>query len=148
MKVGITGTRWGTTYQRRKTLDRLLEGVTELHHGNCVGADEEAHTIAESRGIHVVMHPVRSDGLFVAHKMADEVREAKGHLARNRDIVAECDKVIALPQHNREQYRSGTWYTIRHALRTMKPVTVVLPSGNTVEGEKVLGLLREGRWGE
>lgn len=47
----------------------------------------------------------------------------------NRDIVAETDELIATPKGFQEERRSGTWATVRYALKARKPVTVIWPDG-------------------
>lgn len=50
MKIGFTGTRQGMTpAQRLKATHWLAKlSATEFHHGDCMGADAEAHAIALS----------------------------------------------------------------------------------------------------
>lgn len=52
----------------------------------------------------------------------------KKPLDRNRDIVEAAEVLIACPD-GPERQRSGTWATIRHALRVGKPVVIVWPDG-------------------
>lgn len=46
-------------------------------------------------------------------------------LARNRRIVAAVDVLIAAPETDREELRSGTWATIRYARAAGKPVVML-----------------------
>ena len=57
--IGFTGTRYGMTVAQRRTLRSLLANGAgrEFHHGDCVGADAEAHDIAVALGIEPVIHP-------------------------------------------------------------------------------------------
>lgn len=139
MKIGFTGTRMGMTEEQRQTVAGLLQQLpdgdtpaeSEFHHGACVGADEQAAMIAGNLGYHLVAHPGIVDGrwrsLFVSH----EERELMPTLVRNRDIVAEAELVIATPFEKHPRRRgSGTWATIREALKASKPLYVVWSDGS------------------
>ena len=133
MRVGFTGTREGMTAPQRATLRKLLlefEGG-EFHHGDCVGADAEAHDIAVEIGYDIVIHPPLRDKLR-AHKSGCEIREPKAYLDRNRDIADETDVVVATPSTFQEALHSGTWSTVRHARKTNKPVVIIFPNGSTL----------------
>lgn len=54
-------------------------------------------------------------------------------LARNREIVARCDHLLACPAEPDEQIRSGTWATVRYARAAVKPITLLLPDGTVRE---------------
>lgn len=111
---------------QKETLSDLLHMslAYDFHHGDCVGADAEAHEIALSRSYTVIVHPPIDDRLR-AHCKAHDIREPKEYLARNRDIVDEVDFLVAAP-NGEEKARSGTWYTIRYAMSEGVPV-VILP---------------------
>lgn len=57
--IGFTGTQEGMTIGQARTLYRYLRNMEceELHHGDCLGADEAAHYIARSLGCRVILHP-------------------------------------------------------------------------------------------
>lgn len=97
-----------------------------LHHGGCVGADDQAHKIAVSLGIRTVIHPP-TDNRLQSFVVPDELRDPKPYLQRNRDIVDDTDYLIACPATEREIQRSGTWATIRYAYKQGKPVWMVYP---------------------
>lgn len=120
MHIGFTGTRQGMTERQFDRVASLLyrlwqdEGAHTVHHGDCVGADEEFHQIAMDFGLHTVIHPP-TDPEHRAFCDADEAREPKPYLERNTDIVLASDKLIATPKEMNEVLRSGTWATIRRA---------------------------------
>lgn len=129
MIVGITGTRHGCTLdQLYRLTDRLKSlGATELHHGDCCGADSQAHDIARRLELLIVGHPPIDDKLR-AFRKCDIMREPKDYLIRNRDIVNESDFLIALPfQNNNVARGSGTWYTIRYARKVNCPLQIIAP---------------------
>lgn len=87
---GFSGTQNGMTFPQKRTLALIFTEleITELHHGDCIGADEEAHEIALSMGIRIVIHPP-TDPKKRAFCRAHEMREPKPYLDRNHDIVDE-----------------------------------------------------------
>lgn len=135
MRVGFSGTRHGMTFEqaasmlRLLTLWRLEEGAQAFHHGDCVGADAEAHRHAISLGYDVVVHPP-IDGHARAWCIGDGVTyRAPGHyLARNRAIALSTDRLLAAPRTH-VPGKGGTWYTVNFALGCERPVWLVLPSG-------------------
>lgn len=135
MKVGFTGTRNGMNDQQAYMLGALLEElkVTELHHGDCNGADAQAHFLATSRNIRVVLHPPANDRER-AHLEAEcaAVRAPLPYLVRNRNIVIETEVLIATPSTVRETLRSGTWATVRYAGELRRTRYVLLPDRRTV----------------
>jgi hypothetical protein len=148
--IGFTGTRSGmTSFQRRKASQvvcDIIGGDRELlvvaHHGDCVGADKEFHDIVRGYGCAVCIHPPIDKTYAAGIKAATHVdgakterREPKTYMARNADIVAESDLMIATPAESTEQKRGGTWATIRMARKAGKPLAIVLPGG-TVQYER------------
>ena len=135
MKIGFTGTRHGMTPQQIEALNALLpvaDPTAEFHHGDCLGADAEAHDIATGCGSRTVSHPPIKENLR-AFKQANEYRERKSYLARNRDIVLETDALIAAPKEYVEQQTGGTWYTIRFAREKGRRVNVIRPDGTITD---------------
>ncbi len=89
--IGFTGTRFGMTQAQQDALrSLLLSGSGKLHHGDCVGADEQAHDIARALGRTVVIHPASLPEQR-AFKSAQDIREPKAPLVRNKVIVRETD---------------------------------------------------------
>lgn len=131
-RFGFTGTRHGMTPAQRVSLQRYLAGSSgEFHHGDCVGADSEAHDIADGCGYGIIIHPP-SD---YAHRAWRDVpkhmmRDEKTHFARNRDIVDDTLALIATPFDVEEQSKGGTWYTIRYAKKRGRTVILIRPDGS------------------
>jgi hypothetical protein len=150
MKLGMSGSQDGITNRQQFWLNKTMRGLgmTEFHHGACIGADAYAHLIAldyfdgyvtEPDGLKVkpiIVHPA-SD--VAEHKVDQKsvephplvlVLPAKPALKRNRDIVAPLDRLLATPS-GYERLRSGTWATVRYAVRCQVPVSICYPSGET-----------------
>lgn len=131
--LGMTGTRNELTYEQFVWLSLVVNDCGQLHHGACVGADETAHDIAVQSGAVIVVHPPTDERLMMpSYKWSEReciyVMQAKPYLERNRDIVADTDRMIALPD-GPERPTGGTWYTVRHALSVGKGVTICYPDG-------------------
>lgn len=126
MKVGFTGTQIGMSDRQKQILQDMLAHFRplEFHHGDCVGADAEAHDIVASIGLKIVIHPPLN-GAKRAFKTGGEVLEKKDYLQRNHDIVDATDVLIVAPKTDQEELRSGTWATYRYAVRTGKNVLLL-----------------------
>lgn len=137
MRVGFTGTRDGMTVEQHKTLCGWLRAngpeITELHHGCCVGADDEAwdafKTFANYAEAHA--HPSNLKGMTSesALYLCDVKHDPKPPLDRNRDIVDSCDLLIACPKGDEER-RSGTWATVRYARKVGRQILIIAPDGS------------------
>lgn len=129
--IGFTGTQVGMTSAQQNSFSSLVKklNITEFHHGDCIGADSQAHKIVIQNNAFIILHPPskKSKRAFCT---ADEVREKKDYLKRNRDIVDESKLLIATPKSFKEELRSGTWATIRYAKKTSKIVYIIWPDGN------------------
>ena len=119
--IGFTGTRSGMTLQQHIRLVKLLHKthMTHVHHGGAIGADEQFHFIVRRLDprIHITVHPAsisQNDAQYYKGSNVT-VLPAKPPLARNRDIVAAVDFLIACPAQSKEIVRSGTWATYRYA---------------------------------
>lgn len=131
MKVGFTGTREGMTHQQARAVSAFLEvgGATEFHHGDCVGADADAHALALLAGVPVVLHPPTEPKARAFCKDAVMVWPEAPYITRNHQIVDVCDVLIAAPAQAQEVLRSGTWATVRYARKQGVRVVVVPPQG-------------------
>ncbi len=132
-QIGFTGTRYGMTDAQKSFVENIMKLVAgeELHHGDCVGADEDSHYIARLLGMKIILHPPEKTGLR-AYCKADEERKPKGYIARDHDIVDEVELLIATPNKKKEVLRSGTWATIRYARKTGKHILIIYPDGEYV----------------
>jgi hypothetical protein len=126
--VGFTGTRRGMTAYQKAKLRELLEesGCIRFHHGDCLGADAEAHDIAADLGLRTIVHPPDIT-TYRAWCKGTVVRPERPYLTRNRDIVLECDVLFAAPAQALEIQRSGTWSTVRVARKLDRPVCIISP---------------------
>lgn len=134
MKIGFTGTQRGMTDKQKVALRGLLNQASgsEFHHGDCVGSDAEAHHIANGMGLEPVIHPP-DDPIKRAFCKANRVRQTEPYLVRNRNIVDSAELLIATPELEVETMGSGTWATVRYAVKQKKPVTVIWPDGTIKE---------------
>jgi len=138
MHIGFTGTRRGLTKAQVIRLTCELHDFYQkargavFHHGDCVGADEEAAMIARNMGYLIHSHPPNSN-TWRAYAEFDYEEEAKSYLERNHEIVNISDRVIACPKQELEVVRSGTWATIRYATKRRVPLLVISPGGDTRE---------------
>lgn len=137
IKIGFTGTQKGMTAKQQESLKKLFKhilqkrSISEFHHGDCIGADEQAHKIVFSfcKSIHI--HP-GTDSRGNSPKRAfctGRVYDPAPYLIRNKIIVDSTDLLIACPHQSFEEIRSGTWATVRYALKAHKHLIIVYPSG-------------------
>ena len=132
-KIGVTGTRWGTTKPQIRALLHFLlyeeDEIREFHHGDCRGADIEAAAVAVSLGYRVVCHPPVSTSMRGFFDKNAETREPKWYGERDKNIVNETSVLVALPHTQYEIPRSGTWLTVRYARELGRPITIIFPDG-------------------
>jgi len=128
MKVGFTGTQIGMSdHQKEQFVLKLYDlGVTEFHHGDCIGADEEAHDIVREffPDVKIHIHPPKYENKR-AFKVGDVMYAQDDYIPRDRKIVDSTEFLIGAPKSNKEELRSGTWTTIRHARKTYKPLSIL-----------------------
>lgn len=133
MIVGFTGTQGKMTDSQMDLLVAALaelhqdEKITEVHHGDCVGADDIFHDICYLMEIPIVLHPPINESKRAFCTGAKLVLPEKDYLVRNRDIVDASDVVFAVPPTTNELKRSGTWSTYRYAVKQGKDVYLITP---------------------
>lgn len=142
MEIGFTGSRHGMQKAACAKIQALFMiywaiwpagGDNTLHHGDCVGSDEQAFNIAKFLGFASIAYPA-SDvrNRWLASTASDIIRDAAPALERNKTIVSDSDILIAAVHGfnpGRMQERSGTWATIRYAKKEGLPIWLVDPWG-------------------
>ncbi len=140
MRIGFTGTRNGMTKAQAERFGELIVSLNgpefcrdaEFHHGDCVGADDEAATMAHESGLfEVVCHPPADEKLRAFNPYSSSTLPAKTHFERNRAIVDASDWMIVCPYQMERLAHGGTWYTHWYAEKKGKPITIIWPDGTT-----------------
>jgi len=145
IKLGFTGTRYGMTSEQLDALVTAFESlrqcglvVGDAHEGWCVGADEQFITAVRLAMPHATIHHHPCDMKALQSKEPpqpeDIVHEEKPPLKRNQDIVDVCDLLIAAPREMEEVQRSGTWSTLRRAVKAGKDTILIRPDGSMSVG--------------
>ena len=139
MRIGFTGTQVGMTAEQKRIFTGIVQAfigkLVEFHHGDCIGADEQAHNILfwlrdkHECNLEIHVHPPENSSKR-AWKLGDMTHKAKPYLDRNKDIVDSCDFMVAISRTGTEELRSGTWSTIRYARKMSVPCLVISPNGN------------------
>jgi hypothetical protein len=140
VRIGFSGTRTGLTEEQYDAVESLLQlarsdAAVELHHGDCVGADEDVHQICGELDVTVVLHPPTNAKLRAICFGAVREEPPKPYQARNRAIVDGTEFLIAAPRERfepRPARGQGTWSTIRYARDQGRAVYVVWPAGNVL----------------
>ena len=138
MKLGFSGTQQGMTGPQYAVVGQWIKNrsdrITEGHHGDCIGADQEFDGLMKRWGLDTYCHPP-TDGVKRAWtKNHKKIYKAKPYLERNAIIVQKTQYLLATPKTMREELRSGTWSTIRVARRLGRNITIIWPDG-TVTNE-------------
>ena len=132
MHLMITGTRKGLTEAQFDVIKQFIiedNGTEVFHNGDCSGVDQQVTLMFQDIApeVWVVCHPAIRVGTR-AYGEYDEIREGKGPLIRDQDMVDEADYLWAAPAFE-EIVRSGTWATVRMARKKGIPITIVMPDG-------------------
>lgn len=137
--VGFTGSR--SDYQNKvqtRVLENLLSNLCcraqcfedmQLSHGDCVGWDEVCHKIASKLHLRITIHPPTNPSQRAFCRNAYKTTKSKPYLERNRDIVDTRRYLVAVSSTMKEEWRSGTWSTVRYARKQNKPIFIILPDG-------------------
>jgi hypothetical protein len=141
-RLGFTGTQLGMSEHQAREFAALVLRLqpTEFHHGDCIGADAEAHDIVRriSPATHIVVHPpinpdkraFRVATSSRAARPGDVVLQPKEYLERNHAIVDATDLLVAAPRADEEELRRGTWTTVRYARKLGRAVFLLPRQGS------------------
>lgn len=150
MIIGFTGTQSGLVQFQ---IDKVLEifessKITELLHGDCIGADEMANKLALNFGVKIFTifppdNPKKRAFCFDVNQLSKHLRQItpytphgnvqvrwmpiEPYLERNKRIVDSCNFLIACPKEHTHSVRSGTWSTIRYAWKVKKDLIIIPP---------------------
>lgn len=132
--IGFTGTAASMTPEQRRTLAIVLRKYSGwFHHGDCVGADEQAHNLVAGELSHqyrIIIHPPENPRKRAWCKTEPGwLMIERPYLFRNKCIVQQCQRLVATPREASEQQRGGTWLTVRYARSLGKPIKIILPNG-------------------
>jgi hypothetical protein len=134
-RIGFTGTRNGMTPEQLLGFTNTVKAfdLKEFHHGDCIGSDAEAHYHILGLFPHakIIIHPPDKNGMRAFCKPSTHIHTPLPFLRRNQEIVDETDVLIATPGEATEQVRSGTWSTVRYALKNGRFVLIVYPDGTS-----------------
>lgn len=129
--VAFTGTQEGMTKLQRKAFRTLLWEMEPkvLIHGDCIGADAQAHDIAVKFEIEVWIRPcwIRAKRAFKEGKL---LADPEDPIERNHKMVDQSHAVIGCPKQVEPQLRSGTWATLRYARKRDSLRWIVYPDGS------------------
>jgi hypothetical protein len=134
MILAFTGTRKGMTPRQHSIVKQILEEFepSEVHHGGCIGADQEFHELCIYMlvpVIHIWLSNLKHSQAAILGSSAVRtiIHAEQPPLDRNWDIVREADLVVACPESAVESLRSGTWATVRYADQLNKTIKVIKP---------------------
>jgi len=131
MRIGFTGTQIGMSMAQKNELHaflrkaKMLEGEVEFHHGDCIGADDEAHDIAALVGCDIIIHPPTNPKKRVFREGFKRRANPLPYLERNKRIVNSTTVLIVAPKSDTEELRSGTWSTYRYAKAMGKTIVLL-----------------------
>lgn len=137
MKIGISGTRTGLINPQREALQTILRilPITELHHGDCTGVDQQVHDFYMGGDLHDKIHvhiwpPANPKNRAYCGAPLCTIHPEQEYLVRNRDIVRQSDVLLACPKMMVPEMRgSGTWNAIRYAETNGYRAVIIWPNG-------------------
>ena len=130
--LGFSGTQNGMSIHQKDGVWSILQAFQprEVHHGDCVGSDEEFHNLCidfvPRPAIHV--HPPDNPNRR-AFCIEDFIYPEKSYMERNDDIVLYSHALVATPKGTEVRIGSGTWATIRRARKKGIPIYIIYPDG-------------------
>lgn len=158
-RVGFTGAQFGpVTVAQLVSVTRLLreyfESGAQFHHGcNCLakpggevitGWDDIAAHLARDIGYVIVGHPPTDRSKLHPDRIVNDIELSPlPYLERNHRIVDDTLRLIAAPVTHYEVVRSGTYATVRWAVRRGKPGDLVKPLGTVIPIERAVSVNRD-----
>jgi len=130
MIIAFTGTQNGMSDRQKRTLRGIMNFFSEdtnliFLHGDCVGADADAHAIVNEFAIDIELFPCDIKEKRAWCKGAKLTHARIPPLKRNDIMAKRCDLLIAAPKSLHEEIRSGTWATIRYARKYDKSIIIL-----------------------
>jgi len=136
MRIGFTGTQDGMNAAQKRELYEVLRTYAmpspmppdekhEFHHGDCIGADTEAHEIALMLGYDVIIHPPTNPKKRTFCEGYKRRANPLPYLDRNKRIVESTSVLIVAPKSDKEELRSGTWSTYRYGKAHGKTIVML-----------------------
>jgi hypothetical protein len=125
-----------------KLIEDCFEPDSEFHYGRCIGWDDKAAAIARSVGYRLIGHPP-TDRRQIGRVIPDIELPPLPYLERDRRLVDATRKLLAAPHTPYEVLRSGTWATVRFAVRRGKPGQLVKPDGTVIPIERAVSVTRD-----
>lgn len=126
LHVGVTGTRYGCTLAQLSWLNTQLSSLDftssnstpiVLHHGDCIGVDEETYGLAHERGWLTHAHPPDNPKWRAHTRPNNWTDEPLPYHTRDYVMVDSVRVLLAVPRASIKSLpRSGTWLTVRYAL--------------------------------
>lgn len=134
MRYGFVGSVAGmTSAQLARVRAIFCDSNTrcdELHHTDSLGADAEAHDIADELGAMIIAHP-STDSTRRSLCMADvEMRPTSIVDARKR-VIESCDVLVVASGNEQAVANAGPWMAANLAKRMGRDVIVIMPDGST-----------------
>ncbi len=132
--IGFTGTQTGMNRYQIMTMHKFLvsmnkHGFDTFEHGDCIGADADAHKIAKLNNYKIILHPPINPDKRAYCEDEYEMKDEKKYIERNHNIVDATNILIATPHGDTEIKRgSGTWATIRYAKKQNKNIIIIFPN--------------------
>lgn len=129
---GMNQQQQGTIWARLQAIHSRHPYDLVIHHGGCVGADYQFHTMCLWLGAKVIVHT----GHIVEKRAPCKVilgqvtvLEPEDTIKRNERMVRLGSELLAAPSGMTEIRRSGTWMTMRRARDKPIPITVAWRDG-------------------
>lgn len=131
--IGFSGTRRYLKAAQKASLEEVLASLRRddarwLHHGDCVGADEQSHVYGLKLDYRIWVHPPIKSKHRAFCEGWSEICPPDEYLTRNQCIVNKVMLLVAAPNSSYRPH-SGTWYTINLAMDRGIPIKIVMPSG-------------------